>query len=207
MARTATGRALTEAHRLAQIALSKGTVAQFLAVWDLLDKDALRESFPAYYRAAKAIVDANRRRSAALAAAYLENFRRVEGARGPFTPVLAGDADDAPTMTSLYVTGPVAIERAQRNGKPPEETSKAAFVLSVGAITRLALNGGRETLYASTEADHEATGYRRVTAGSTCSFCRDLAALGPVRKSLGANFRAHDHCGCTAEPVYDEIFD
>ena len=205
MARTPDGRALTEAHRLAQIALSKRTVADFLTIWKLLDQDALRESFPAYYQAAKLIIDANRRQSSALAAASLQAFRAAEGAKAPLDAALAGDADQGPTLTSLWVTGPVAIMRAQAAGKPPEKRSEAALVLSLGVAARLALNGGRETIYASVLRDTEATGYRRVTAGATCDFCRDLARLGPVRKALGHSFRAHDHCGCTSEPVYDEI--
>lgn len=208
MARSQDGRALTEAHRLAQLAISRSTVAEFLAIWNLLDPADVRRTFPEYYRVAKLIIDANRRKSAALAAAYFSAFRAAEGAKVDALPIMAEDADDGPTMTSLFVTGPVAIERAQRQGREGDKLTESALVLSLGAASRIALNGGRETLYNSTLRDSEAHGIRRVTSGATCSFCRDLAALGPIRKAEGVtSIRAHDHCGCSAEAVYDEIFD
>lgn len=207
MARTDVGARLTEAHRLAQLGISRAAMRDFLATWRLLDKDRLRESFPAYYRAAMALINAYRARSSALSAAYLSQYRRAEGVDSPLTPILAADPAEGPSMTSLFVTGPIAVERGQRQGKTPDDASTTALVLSLGVAARLVLNGGRETITATVADDTSASGFVRVTSGKTCSFCRGLAAEGPVPKEHGSTFRAHDHCGCTAEPYYGEIWD
>jgi hypothetical protein len=80
---------------------------------------------------------------------------------------------------------------------------QAAFVRTSGAITRHILDGGRDTILGSVERDEQALGWARVTDGDPCYFCLTLAGRGPVYKTeQTADFQAHDHCGCTAEPFY-----
>jgi hypothetical protein len=88
-------------------------------------------------------------------------------------------------------------------------------VKASGTATRLALNGGRETISRSVEADEEALGWVRIPDADPCAFCRTLASRGEVYKSeetagrranrrfegLG-EFKFHDHCGCTVVPTY-----
>jgi hypothetical protein len=73
-----------------------------------------------------------------------------------------------------------------------------------GDASRHVLNRGRETLTESVAADRQALSWARVTDSAPCSFCRMLASRGPEYRSKGGGFKAHGHCGCTAEPVYSE---
>ncbi len=203
MARTREGAALTEAHRLAQVALSQNTAKEFLAVWRLLDPSALNATFPEYARLAKVVIDLNRSRSTDLAAAYLSAFRQAEGATAPLTAARAGELAKAQALTSLTVTGPVTIRQGLRAGKPLEKAAELALVSSVGAVRRHVLQAGRETISGTVQRDEEAVGVARVTDGRPCAFCAMVASRGAVYKSeMSAAFEAHDHCGCTSEPVY-----
>jgi hypothetical protein len=56
----------------------------------------------------------------------------------------------------------------------------------------------------SVAADDYAQGWRRVTSGAACGFCRMLAGRGEVYTEATADFASHDHCGCGAEPVYGQ---
>lgn len=208
MALTAEGAALTEAHRLAQVRLSATAVRDFLAVWRLLDPAALDSSFPDYARAAQVVIEARREQSVALSSAYLSAFREAEGVPSsvPLTIARAAELERERLLTALLVTGPVEIKRATRTGKPPERAAERGLVASAGAAKRLVLDGGRETLAETVRRDPAARGVARVTDGSPCSFCAMLASRGAVYAEDTAAFRAHDACGCTAEPVYGEDY-
>lgn len=204
MASTLTGTRLTEAHRLAQIALSKKTVKDFLAVWRLLDAEALNASFPAYARAARLVIDANRAKSGALSQAYLDAFRRAEGVTVPLTAARAAELAEAQALTSLTVTGPVTVYRGLRAGRPIESAMRDALVASTKAVIRHTLDGGRSTIERTVQRDTAAYGAARVTDGKPCHFCAFLSSRGAVYKSeMSAIFKPHDACGCTAEPVYE----
>lgn len=205
MARTLEGRRLTEAHRLAQVALSKSTVKDFLLVWKLLDPEALNASFPGYARAARYVIDANRSKSTALAQAYLDTFRKAEGATKPLTAARATALAESQALTSLTVTGPVKVYQGLRLGRPIEVAMRDALVSSTGAVVRHTLDAGRETVIATTQRDEEAYGFARVTDGQPCAFCAMLASRGAVYKSEATgNFECHDGCGCGVEPAYGE---
>lgn len=206
MALTPTGAALTEAHRLAQVALSKSTVSEFVTAWSLLSVKTgsqLFDAFPGYARMAKLIIDANRSKSSRLAAAYLQAFRTAEGATIPLTAAMANEIAEREAIGTLAVTGPAVINRDLRNGKPLEAAMSNAFVQSAGAVTRFVQNAGRETIEQSVLRDEAAYGVARVTDGNPCSFCAMLCSRGAVYKSeMTADFEAHAHCNCTSEPVY-----
>lgn len=205
MARTLTGKRLTEAHRLAQIDLSKSTVKDFLTVWPLLDPEALNASFPTYARAARLVIEANRSKSTKLAVAYLDSFRRAEGAVKPLTAARAAELAEARALTSLTVTGPVRVYQSLRAGRPIETAMRDALVSSTGAVVRHTLNAGRETVLDTVRRDDEAYGFARVTDGNPCAFCAMLASRGAVYKSEeSGSFECHDKCGCGVEPVYGD---
>lgn len=117
------------------------------------------------------------------------------------------DIDWAPSdraaKVSLEVTGPVAQKIAAAKKKPLDEARDASFTQAAGAATRQVLTGGRKSLLTLLEDDPQALGWIRVTDGDPCAFCAILASRGPVyRSEQTASFQAHDHCACTAEPVY-----
>jgi hypothetical protein len=205
MAVTELGRDLTEAHRLAQVEISAETQADVLAIFrGMLDPVRLDATFPEYARQATLVAERDHRRSTALATAYLETFREAEGARRPLDIRQADGLLQEQTLTSLLVTGPVEIKRATRQtGGDLEKATERGLVATLGAVKRLALQGSRDTIVSSINADPEALGVSRVTDGQPCYFCAMLAGRGAVYKSEEtASFNPHDGCGCQPEAVF-----
>lgn len=75
-----------------------------------------------------------------------------------------------------------------------------ALTQTAGAMSRLVLNAGRETVRATALADR--AGWIRVGNGG-CDWCAQYLD-GEVHYVEGYDFQAHDHCGCTAEPYYGD---
>ena len=194
---------LTETHRQTQARLSAALTAQVLAAWALLDPDDLDSTTEPWLRVMRPLVVAARRQSAALAATYLTTFRALElGTLTGARTVLADAVDPKALATSLIVTGPVAIRAARHAGRLTTAVENAQAGVARAAM-RHALNGGRETITASVEADPQARGWARATSGKTCAFCSMLAGRGAVYKGEDtADFKSHDGCNCSAEPVY-----
>lgn len=59
----------------------------------------------------------------------------------------------------------------------------------------------RETVLENQRRDPATAGWRRVT-GVCCKFCRMLGDKGAVYRRDTAQFAAHPHCDCGAEPVF-----
>lgn len=110
---------------------------------------------------------------------------------------------DRATRVSLEVTGPIGQKAKRARGKTVREARDESFVESSGAAARQVLTGGRQSLLTLLQADDRVHRWVRVTDGDPCYFCAMLASRGPVYLSREtAGFVAHDHCACTAEPVY-----
>jgi len=60
----------------------------------------------------------------------------------------------------------------------------------------------RDTILANRRRDPEAVGWRRISSGSGCAFCKALSARGAVFRHDTARFAAHEGCHCTAQPVF-----
>lgn len=201
MAATLAGRRLTEAHRRAQIRIGAQTILQMRAVWPLLDPADLDASFTRWLAAARPVIAAQRSSSARLAANYLTAFKTLEhGASAP--TVLAETLTPDALHTSLLVTGPVKIKQAVGSGYTLDGALSLAQATSSAAAMRHALNGGRDTIIETVQADRQALGWARAASGNACAFCAMLASRGPVYDPASADFPAHDHCSCSVEPVY-----
>lgn len=110
---------------------------------------------------------------------------------------------DRAVEISLNIVGPVGQKSRISRGKTPREARDESFVQSSGAATRHVLTGGRQSLLTLLTDDPQVQRWIRVTDGDPCAFCAMLASRGPVYLTEdSAGFRAHDHCACTAEPVY-----
>lgn len=200
MAASAIAARLTDIHRLAQARLGADTVVALDAVWPLLDVENL-DSFERWLAAATRILIAQKTASARLAANYLTTFKTLEvGGRAPV--VLAETLNIEQATTSLLVTGPYSLKKAIGRGVPLERAVDTASARAAAAGMRLVLNGGRDTILDSVRADRQAQGWARVASGAPCAFCAMLASRGPVYDVDTADFEAHDHCSCSAEPVY-----
>lgn len=201
MAATAAAAKLTDAHRAIQLRLAAVTVRELLTVWPLLDVEDLDRTFERWTRAVAPIVNRQRATSAEVAARYVRAFRTAEiGVDGP--AMRAAPLPTQQLVTSLLVTGPASIRARLAGGMAFEKAVDNARAGSAQAAMRHVLNGGRQTITTTVEQDDRALGWARVTSGKACAFCSMLASRGPIYKSQSAQFQAHDHCHCGAEPVY-----
>lgn len=199
MATTATGRRLTEQHRLAQLALEVATIAQLRRIWGSLDPNRLEQTTPGWLTAALAIVATQYQASALIARRYFQAFRIAEvGAALGDLPEPVFDRRAA--ATSLLVTGPVRLRRATEATLPRFEPIAQTEVARAGS--RHAVNGGRETIRQASIDDRRARGWARITSGKPCRFCSLLAGRGAVYSEATVDFQAHDGCHCHAEPAY-----
>jgi hypothetical protein len=192
-------RQLTQVHRRQQLALRQTTVAQVQDLWPALDWTDLDRSFPGFAAEVLRLVSKNRKTSTGLAAAYLRAFRVASGLSGDVRIVMPQMPAEQFT-TSLRVTSLVAAKRSATAGTAADVAMSNALTQTSGAMARLVLNAGRDTVLGSIKADPKARGWERVLGGGGCDFCRMLA--GRIYPRENAGFDAHDHCGCTAEPAY-----
>lgn len=202
MARTDAGAQLTDQHRQAQAAVSASALRDFLSLWPVWQGDD--DSFATLVVATLVLIRAYHQMSATLASAYFDAFRKAEQVGGFATPRLVDPVDVKRVTSSLYVTGKVMTRKALLAGQSPVQARETAFVRTSGAVTRHVLQGGRDTVVLSTGEDPRALKWARVTTGTPCPFCAMLASRGAV--FLGhdtAEFEAHDHDLCTAEPHYE----
>jgi hypothetical protein len=162
-----------------------------------MDWTNLDRTYPAWATAVAALVAKHRVTSTNLAAAYLRAFRAAAGVGGTARVVLAEPVPAPQLDTVLKVTAVYSAKKATARGVSADQAMAAAFARSSGAISRLVLGGGRDTITSTLDADPRATGWERVTSGNPCRFCADLAG-----HPSSTSFQAHDGCGCSAEPVY-----
>lgn len=203
MASSPSAAQLTEGHRLAQARLAAQTVRLMRSSWPLLDPEDLDGTLGRWLRVTVPIVRRQRRQSALLAGEYLRAFRATEvGLDSRFVPVVDVPEELEAVITSLTVTGPVSIKRAVARLVPIERALPTAEAGVAAAAMRHALNGGRAAIVETVKADRRALGWARVVSGEPCWFCAMLASRGAVYGEDTATFQAHDHCSCTAEPVY-----
>lgn len=207
MASTVEARRLTETHRLAQARMGVETVRGMTARWGLLDARDLTGTTSRWLSGVVPYVQAQRMRSAVLAASYLRAYRMLElGDLEGFELEMAGPADLDMLATSLTVTGPVRLRSQMHRGL--RDAALAANLASARAAMRHVGDGGRDTVLGTVRADSRAAGWARVTSGAPCAFCAMLASRGPVYKTREtAAFQAHpdavhDNDACTFEPVY-----
>lgn len=199
MADTAT---LAEQHRQAQLQVRNHALRDFLLLWPLWTGDD--QSFARLVQATRPLVDVYRRVSATLASSYYTAARMDAGVSGAAGVQLAAAVDAKQLATSMYVTGQVSARNALDAGRTAAAARQTALAQVSGAVTRHVLDGGRQTLLDTVQADKHALGWARVTDGDPCYFCLTLASRGAVYKTeQSASFEAHDHCGCSAMPVFD----
>ncbi|MEU5427623.1 hypothetical protein AB0H73_18740 [Streptomyces olivoreticuli] len=88
------------------------------------------------------------------------------------------------------------------------EAHRQAGAQQASAASRVAMNGGRSTLWNHTNRDRRALGYVRVSrTGTPCGFCAMLISRGIAYKSEASGTYKdgdlfHDNCHCYAEPVF-----
>jgi hypothetical protein len=222
VATTSEGRTLIEANRLLQLRLTARLARDVSQLMPSLDYEDIKGSWPGLEAALVAATEQNRRRSAGIAATIYSRFRVAEGVVGSFSPRPPNPLDLDQLRINLRVVGPGTAGNLVRQARP--DVAQITTTKVIGEVQRNVANGGREVMQNSVAADPQAVGWIRILGDNPCAFCTMLASRGPVYKSRDTaravgtdrqtgqaifsdridDFAAHQHCGCTVEPVYDE---
>lgn len=190
---------LSEAHRLAQLALRADVLRALVKLWPAMNWEDLDGSFTTWFAGTSALITANHERSTALAAAYLRRHRTLYGPGDTFAPVLAPPLELGRIEASARATAVVGVKASAAQGVLRDPAMANAFVRSSGDATRLVLEGGRETITETVKADPAISGFVRITSGSPCDFCAGLADI--EFQNSPPDFQAHAHCGCSSAPA------
>lgn len=191
---------VTADYRRLNLALRAGTMRDLLKLWPALDWARIDETYPGWAAAVYALVQRDRGTASGLATAYLKATRSLAKVKQPQAAVLAPALDVEQFGASMQATTVAAIKKSALAGLSQQVAMENAFVQSSGAATRHVLNGGRDTIRLTTEADPHARGWTRVTSGRSCQFCDGLADGSVLPGSV--DMATHDHCSCSPQPVY-----
>jgi hypothetical protein len=214
MAQTAEGRELTEANRVAQLAISGRAMAASKILWDGVDVANLDRAAERWMPSQLALLQRFHRDSNRVEAAYLNEYRLAE--IGQPAEVVPATFATAKMRNAMLLAGPVRTKLLIGNGMNPDEAKLKTFPKLSGIVRRQVLDGGRGSVVNTERGDSRAIGWRRVTDGDPCTFCAMLCARGPAYFSAGRTqgnvLRAsrqgdmrllyHGHCGCTSEIIY-----
>jgi hypothetical protein len=200
MAVTPAGAALTAQHYRLQLAVRAATLRDITRLWPMFDPTNF-DTFSAFSKLAAVLVINGRSTSAGIAARYLDAFALAEGRPRPRV-VIPDLLERDVAADSLRATGLVGTLNARRSGFSIEAAKRAGLVRLAGSATSLVLGGGRTTITDTVKATPAVTRWQRVTSDDPCAFCAMLASRGAAYGD-DADFEAHDHCSCTAEPAYD----
>jgi hypothetical protein len=120
------------------------------------------------------------------------------------------DARDEAGVTRRFVADVVILDRTVRIRRGVAWASEPLSVdddaLALSRFTELVRSETtrpyRDTILENRRRDPEAAGWKRITSGAACGFCKMLAAKGAVYKKATAYFAAHGSCTCTCAPVF-----
>jgi hypothetical protein len=192
---------LTVEHRQQIDQIRRSVAAQLALLWsDTFDTADIRGSWTRFAAVALPIIADGYDLSAQDAQAYLRRFRRNAGVSGRAPSTAIPVLSQVRVRKSLEFTARYTTLRGIQVGKTAQQAAQSALVRTIGSAGRFVSEGSHATLRESLKADPQARGWRRITDGDPCPFCGDIAAKGIY--SAGGGFAAHDHCACSAEPVY-----
>jgi hypothetical protein len=148
--------------------------------------DTLHDVMPAF-------IDTWASAAAALAADWYDDLRESRGIAGRFTAIVAELGEKGADALVGWAT------ESLRQDVPDFAATRTR--LEGGAQRRIA-DSARDTIMGSAIDDPQARGWARFVNGDSCAFCVMLAARGGVYTEKTSRFGAHDHCDCTAGPVW-----
>jgi len=204
MAVTEAASRLTVEYRAEQLALRAGSIRNLMLLWKAVDPTRLGDTIDVFSHAAALLTSQGFDQSAALGEQYFTAFRGAENVRGRAPRIgLPAKPSLAKTQGLLRGSALSGIINARRSGASLQIASSNGLVNVIGTMAKLILSGGNNTVLNGVQADRQATGWARVTSSGACAFCRMLSSRGAVyRSERSAGFEPHDHCACTAEPIY-----
>lgn len=136
--------------------------------------------------------------AASLAADWYDEIRELEAppnARRFSAQVATLPPREQTDVIARFVVGPMFSI---------DPNPSAALDLAHGSLQRLIADMDRGTTIGSSISDPSSNGWRRVTDGNACDFCRMLSGRGAVYREATVNFGAHDHCGCSGVPSFGD---
>lgn len=179
------------------------SLRDLLAIWPLLDFDNLDASFAAWLPALSTLIDRDRQVMVGAASIYLADEFAAQGAVG--SPVIVPAAPAPPAQVAASASAvTVAGYRTALTTVGPAQAPETALVRTAGMVTRLVVDAGRQTVTGSVALDPNGYGWSRVTSPNACGFCRMLEGRGNVYRGNTATFSSHDHCKCSARPIYTD---
>lgn len=226
MATTSDVRALTNAHRAAQVKRAAAISALVMAYYSTRVDPGSPAEVERWLSLMVPRVLKGSEASGRLAAAYATNLRLMElpSERRMAYDTAPGSIEEQ-VRRSLVVVGPQSYlnkaseidrldispsARAAMMREAKSTTAKAA----AAATLRHVQSGGRATLLDSVRQDTTVIGWVRVTRDKPCFFCAVLASRGPVFE--GDSFelsntlfegpgevKVHDQCQCSLKPIRD----
>lgn len=114
----------------------------------------------------------------------------------------------------LYLAEPVVADRSEKIGRMVAWAAEPLFATEpdvqqvalrlLPQVQKEIARPFRDTITTNQRRDPEAVGWRRVSSGSGCKFCRMLADRGAIYKAESARFAAHGSCHCAAEPAFGD---
>lgn len=198
--------------RAVQIAIRAKLLRDAATLWPTLDPKRLNETWPGWIRAMSLLVS-NYHGQSAQAAASSYRAAREQATHSPAPRSLIQLAPQPPNEWLNKAFGYSGPGQFNRDTARPN----TALSATLGTASRIALDGGRTTLIESVKHDPVALGWYRVTDGDPCAFCALLASRPSMKHEDGsfrkgslyrseetASFLAHDHCGCSAAPIFSQ---
>ena len=193
---------LTAAHYRAQLAIRAELLKRVAAIWPSFDITDIDRSWRAIQQSLTAVVWMGHQQSSAMAGGYYQALREYEGIPGA-APVRYAPLPSIDYLDRVFTyTGLIVPKKLVAAGR--QDAAQQTLVHVLGTVGRLALNGGRDTILETTNADPAARGWERVVGGNACDFCEMLADRGVVYSEATADFAAHDHCSCSAAPAFSD---
>lgn len=184
------------AHAAAQDDVVALAHADLVEWWGDLDVSDGRSAAAALEAFLAELVAAYGSVAAALGADFYDQLREQAGAPNRFRADLADPVPaDRAAAAARWAAGPLF----------GGDGARAALDHAAGAVQRLVQQPGRDTIALNVRRDPARPGWARVPRGRGCAFCRMLAGRGAVYSSAKAagHMRAyHDHCKCSAVPVW-----
>lgn len=207
--------------RAAQQGLTRLLLRDLRTARRLINPGRLQATVPTWIEAVQALVLQYAEYAAFLAADFYDGEREAAAARGAFTAPLPDPPPGEQVEASMRWATKDLWPRDEATAtvaqlEPLDVRLDAAMSKADGALDRLVLNAGRDTVREAVRQDRDAIAYARAAALGACSFCALMSSRGAIYKDRGtvgedANesfvgddsvIKYHNYCRCQPLPVF-----
>lgn len=193
---------ISEEHRAAQLRLNRQTNDRLADVLPALNLRDIDGSAPGWLVAVGSVTAGLHDASTSLGQEAYLAYRREAGARGS-VQFLTSLLDERELQASLLRMGPYWAKKAMARGARIPDVARMLLGQTSGVSLRYGQAGGRDLISRTAARDTRSVGWMRIARGDACGFCKLVADKGAIYKESTATFAAHDHCQCTAVPMFD----